>query len=86
MLNECIKFRKEKCLISSQEADLILANKSLICSISNDSMDRKILKSIERLTLTSNSFGSGSKIYTNYSNSSYAITVCLLNAQNLLKF
>lgn len=67
-------------------SDLIIANKSLICSISNDSMDRKALKTMEKLTLTLHSFGSGSKLYINYNNSSYAINVYLLNVQNPCKF
>lgn len=67
-------------------SDLIIANKSLICSISNDSMDRKALKTMEKLTLTLHSFGSGSKLYINYNNSSYAINVYLLNVQNTCKF
>lgn len=43
-------------------SDLTTANKSLIFSISNDSVDRKALKTMEKLTMTFNSFGSGSKL------------------------
>lgn len=66
-------------------SDLTIVNKSLIFSISNDSTDRKALKTMEKLTVTFNSFGSGFKLYTNYNNSSYAINV-YFNAQNPCKF
>lgn len=57
-----LNLEKKNVSFKKKEADLILANKNVICSICNDLMNKKSLKPMKWLTLTSNSFGSGSKI------------------------
>lgn len=62
------------------------ASRNLTCSICDDSINRKHLEPMKRLTLNSNSFVSGPKIHTNYNNSIYSLSIYLNNAKNHKKF